>query len=100
MPRSWKPGRLVSGHLAGNGFWAVENGPLYRDTIIQVTLPWLQTQPQTSGNLAAARMVHRATLYRIFSTFCKQAVDKYIRNEMVFFSFFFFPTLAKHCRPS
>lgn len=88
-PRSWRPGRLVSGDLVGNGFWAVANGPLYRDTIMQVTLPWLQTQPWTSGKLVSARMVHGATLYRIFSTCCK-AVDKYIRNKMVFFSFFFF----------
>lgn len=71
----------------GNGFWAVENGPLYGDTIIQVTLPWLQTQPQTSRNLASAQMVHRATLCGILATCCK-AVDKYIRNKMVFFSFF------------
>lgn len=97
-PRSWRPGRLVSGDLVGNGFWAVANGPLYRDTIMQVTLPWLQTQPRTSGKLVSTRMVHGATLHRIFSTCCK-SVDKYIRNKMVFFSFFFFP-LAKYCRPS
>lgn len=57
---------------------------------MQVTLAWLQTQPQTSGKLPPARRVHRATLYRIFSTCCK-AVDKYIRNEMIFFFLLFFP---------
>ena len=39
-------------------------------------------------------MVHGTTLYRIFSTCCK-AVDKYIRNEMVFFFFFFFPSFSQ-----
>lgn len=77
MPRSWRPGRLVSGDLVGNGFWAVGNDPLYRDTIIQVTLLRLQTRPQTLGTLVSVLMVRGATLYRIFSTCCK-AVDKYI----------------------